>query len=161
MSGFDPSTHLGDNVLKLEKYDPEKIYTATYFDGEQGFFYIKRFNFEPIEKPQSFISNGGKSYLVSINSDKYPCLQVVFGGQNASRENENIDVDEFIGVKSFKAKGKRVSNYHVKSMTFVEPLQKEPIEVLSEETEEEIVEDNISTSELDKGSNASQMTLEL
>lgn len=161
VSGFDPSTHLGDNVLKLEKYDPEKIYTATYFDGEQGFFYIKRFNFEPIEKPQSFISNGGKSYLVSINSDKYPCLQVVFGGKNASRENENIDVDEFIGVKSFKAKGKRVSNYHVKSMTFVEPLQKEPIEVLSEETEEEIVEDNISTSELDKGSTASQMTLEL
>jgi topoisomerase-4 subunit A len=156
LTGFDPSTHVGDNVLILQKYEPEIVYSATYFDGEQGFFYLKRFTFEPNEKPQSFISNGDKSYLVAINTDTYPCLQIVFGGKNASREPEAIDVDEFIGVKSFKAKGKRVSNYQVKSVSFIEPLQKEPIE------EPEVVEEDApDVDSEDKGSTASQMTLEL
>lgn len=155
LSGFDPSTHFTDNILKLEKYSEDKVYTAAYYDGEQDFFYLKRFTFEPSEKTQSFISDGNKSYLVAINTDKYPCLQVIFGGKNASRKPEEIDAEEFISVKGFKAKGKRVSTFQIKSVKFIEPLQKEPTEESppKEEVESKKAQD-------DKGT-ASQMTLEL
>jgi topoisomerase-4 subunit A len=154
ISGIDPSTHFGDNILFLEKFDPDKVFSATYFDGEQGFFYLKRFTFEPTDKPQCFISNGGKSYLSEVNDDFYPCLQVNFGGKHSTREPEMIDVDEFIGVKSHKAKGKRISTFDIKSTKFVEPLQK----VLPEENlEDEPKPDHT----LNEGGSASQMTLEL
>ncbi len=158
LSGYDPSTHLGDNVLFLQKFDPEKVFSATYFDGEQGLFYLKRFTFEPIEKPHCFISNGTKSYLVEMNSDLYPCLHVTFGGKNANREPEDIDVDEFIAVKSFRAKGKRISSYQIKATKFIEPLEKEP------KQEPDIVEEEVIKEVEEQKENPgtpSQMTLEL
>lgn len=158
LSGIDPSTHFADNILLIEKYKEEKVFSATYFDGEQGFYYVKRFTIESTDRPQCFISNGGKSRLVEVNDDTYPCLMVTFGGKNSSREPEQIDVEEFIGVKSHKAKGKRISSLEVKTAKFVEPLQKE----------EEIPADDITHSETqennegkDGGDSASQMTLEL
>lgn len=125
LSGFDPSTHFGDNVLVIQKFDETKIFTAAYYDGEQGFFYLKRFKFDPSDRPQSFISNGGNSYLVALNDDIFPCLQVTFGGKHAARQPEAIDVEQFIAVKGYKAKGKRISNYQIKTIKFVEPLEKE------------------------------------
>jgi topoisomerase-4 subunit A len=157
LSGFDPSTHVGDNVLMIKKYDAEKVYSAAYFDGEQGFFYLKRFIFEPIERPQSFISNGTKSYLVALNDDIFPCLQVTFGGKYSTRQPENIDVDEFIAIKGFKAKGKRISNYQVKLAKFIEPIEKEkPQEMINEQEEEPSIEEK----QPDTGK-ASQMSLDL
>jgi topoisomerase-4 subunit A len=165
ISGIDPSTHFGDNILILQKYDPDKVFSAAYYDGEQELHYLKRFTFEPSEKPQSFISNGGKSYLSAINSDLYPCLQVLFGGKHASREPEDIDVDEFIGVKGFKAKGKRISTFQIKSVKFIEPLEKEPKEE-DVEIEDAIEPDTTEETTITKVNNeergtASQMTLEL
>ncbi len=157
ISGFDPSTHFGDNILLLQKYDPDKIFSAAYYDGEQGFFYIKRFPFEPTEKAQCFISNGGKSYLVALNDDLFPCLQVTFGGKNAGREDEKIDVDEFIGAKSFKAKGKRISTYQVKTVCFIEPLEKENAAMSTDMSPDE----NEDMNNLSSSGNASQMSLEL
>ena len=158
LSGYDPSTHFSDNILRIEKFEEEKVFSATYFDGEQGFFYLKRFTFEPTDRGQSFISNGSKSYLLEVNDDKYPCLMVTFGGKNSSKDPEQIDVEEFIGVKSHKAKGKRISSLQVKSAKFIEPLQKEP-----EETEEEEVphDQNLDKDANENGDSASQMTLEL
>ncbi|MDX9770304.1 MAG: DNA gyrase/topoisomerase IV subunit A [Tenuifilaceae bacterium] len=158
LSSIDPSTHFSDNILMLEKYKEDKVFSATYFDGEQGFFYVKRFTFEPTDRVQSFISNGNKSYLVELNDDTYPSLMVTFGGKNSAKDPEQIDVEEFIGVKSHKAKGKRISSLQVKTAKFVEPLQKEK----EEETEEQNTSDIISTNEgKDGGDSASQMTLEL
>ena len=158
-SGYDPSTHFGDNILLIEKFNPEKVFSAAYYDGEQGFYYIKRFNFDLSEKTQSFISNGDKSRLIAINTDMFPCLEVTFGGKNANRNPEQIDVEEFIGIKSYKAKGKRVTPYQVKNIQFVEPLEKEVEALQPEETLDS--EDPIpTTSEESKGS-ASQMSLEL
>jgi topoisomerase-4 subunit A len=161
ISGFDPSTHVGDNVLTIQKFDPEKVFSATYFDGEQDFFYIKRFVFEAIEKPQSFISNGNKSYLVALNDDTYPCLQISFGGKHSSRQPESIDVDAFIAVKGFKAKGKRISNFQVKSVKFIEPIEKqEPVES-PEEIPFEIKDDTVIEQKLPASGKASQMSLDL
>lgn len=158
LTSFDPSTHFADNILLIEKYEENKVFSATYFDGEQGLHYLKRFTFEPTEKPQSFISNGGNSYLIELNTDTFPCALVSFGGKNASREPEQIDVDEFIGVKGFKAKGKRISNYQVKSVKFIEPLQKEaPAE---QEPLEENESEKVEKIDFEHGT-PSQMTLDI
>ena len=159
LSGIDPSTHFSDNILMIEKYKEDKVYSATYFDGEQGFFYVKRFTFEPTDRVQSFISNGNKSYLVELNDDTSPCLMVTFGGKNSGKDPEQIDVEEFIGVKSHKAKGKRISSLPIKTAKFVEPLQKEPVQkgeadlLPPEPTQQNEVPE--------RGDSASQMTLEL
>jgi len=158
LSSFDPSTHFADNILLIEKYEEGKVFSATYFDGEQEFHYLKRFTFEPNEKEQSFISNGNKSYLIELNSDVFPCAQITFGGKHANREPEEIDVDEFIAVKGFKAKGKRVSNYQVKTIKFIEPLQKEaPSEPEVVESTENIVDEK----PLPEHGTPSQMTLDI
>lgn len=161
LSGIDPSTHFSDNILLLQKYDEEKIFSATYFDGEQDFFYLKRFTFEGTDKPQSFISNGNKSYLLELNDDQFPCLSITFGGKHSSREPEQIDVEEFIGVKSHKAKGKRLSSLQVKTAKFIEPLQKEISEEHPDSIDPEETTDESFTVTPTDGKNASQMTLEL
>ena len=159
LSGIDPSTHFSDNILMIEKYKEDKVYSATYFDGEQGFFYVKRFTFEPTDRVQSFISNGNKSYLVELNDDTSPCLMVTFGGKNSGKDPEQIDVEEFIGVKSHKAKGKRISSLPIKTAKFVEPLQKEPVQ----EGEANLLppEPTQQNEVSERGDSASQMTLEL
>ena len=161
LSGIDPSTHFSDNILLLQKYDEEKIFSATYFDGEQDFFYLKRFTFEGTDKPQSFISNGNKSYLLELSDDLFPCLHITFGGKHSSREPEQIDVEEFIGVKSHKAKGKRLSSFQVKTAKFIEPLLKEISEEQPDSIDPEETPDESFTVTPTDGKNASQMTLEL
>ncbi len=153
-TGFDFSVRFENNPIIIEKYIPEKVFSAVYFDGEQGFYYLKRFAFEPSEKIQSFIAEEEGSKLVAINDDDFPCIQITFKGKHAKRDPENVDVSEFIGVKGYKAKGKRLSTFEVKSVTFVEPLQKE-ISV-NEEKSADGDQDNE-----DDADAATQMTLEL
>lgn len=172
LSGIEPSTHFSDNILLLQKYKEEKVFSATYFDGEQELFYLKRFTFEASDKSQSFISDGNKSYLLELNDDTFPCLAITFGGKHSTREPEEIDVEEFIGVKSHKAKGKRLSSFQVKTAQFVESLQKEiTTEQLDElepepepepepEVKPEVKEKPITKIPTD-GKRDSQMTLEL
>lgn len=160
LSGIEPSTHFSNNILMLEKYDEDKVFSATYFDGAQNYFYVKRFTFEPNENPQTFITDDKNSYLSEVNCDKYPCLQVTFGGNNASRDPEQIDVEEFIGVKSHRAKGKRVSNYEIKTVKFTKPLQKED-ETEEDKTPKPDEELAKSSNPTNLDGNASQMSLEL
>lgn len=143
--------------LLVEKFNPNKIFSAVYFDGEQKYYYIKRFRFEPTEKTQSFIPDEDSSKLIALNADVYPALKLVFGGKHASREPENIDVDAFIAVKGYKAKGKRLSTFDLKRVEFIEPLEKEKsaFEDDSDITAVPQTDDN------DTGSSAEQMSLEL
>ena len=131
LTTFDLSNHYEVDLLKIEKYDDSKIWSAVFYDGEQEQFYIKRFEIEETSKYSSFIGDHEKSYLISINDDMYPQLQIIFGGKHASREIELIDIDEFIGVKGVKARGKRITTFTVKTFTFIEPLEK----VVSQEEE--------------------------
>jgi topoisomerase-4 subunit A len=112
------------------------VFSAVYFDAEQKLYYIKRFTLETSINPQSFIDEDNKeSRLIALNADDFPQLEVIFGGKHAKRETEYVDVEEFIGVKSFRAKGKRVTTFEVKKLQFVEPLQKQ-VEVEVEETDD-------------------------
>lgn len=158
LTSYDPATHVGDDVLRIEKFIPEKVFTATYFDGEQGFFYLKRFTFEPIDRPTPFIAEEKDSYLVEVNTDRFPCVKVTFGGKNADREPELIDADEFIAVKSFRAKGKRLSNLQIKAVNFIEPLEKELPE---EATEEPKDSPGVTQTDREEPGLPSQMTLEI
>ena len=112
--------------MRVEKFDPERTFSVLYYDGPAKAYYIKRFSFEPNNGiAVSFIADGKGSKLLEINEDEYPLLRVVFGGKNAGKEPELIDVAEYIGKKGFRAKGKKVSWFDIKSVAFDEPLVKE------------------------------------
>lgn len=123
-TGFDLSGHFEENILVIEKYRPGKVYSAIYYDAEQKFHYVKRFIIEESEKPQCFINEHPDSKLVSISELEYPRFEIQFGGKHKGRDNEIIEVAEFIGVKSYKAKGRRLTNYMVDDVHEIEPVVK-------------------------------------
>ena len=93
----------------------------------QELYYVKRFVFEESERLQYFIADSEGSKLVSLTEVEYPRLEISFGGKNEGRSNEIIEVAGFIGVKSFRAKGKRLSNYSVSNITELEPVVKSEV----------------------------------
>jgi|LSQX01.1.fsa_nt_gb topoisomerase-4 subunit A len=133
-TSFDLVNKYQGDVLLVQKFDPEKTFTALYYDGNAKNFYVKRFSFILSDNtPLPFISNGSKSYLVALSEDEYPQYKVIFGGKNSEREPEIIAAEEWIGKKGYQAKGKKCHDrYKVKKVMFVEPLQKteedEPVE---------------------------------
>ena len=129
LSSYDLMNHFEDDVMVVEKFRPEKIFSAVYYDADLEYYYVKRFTIEPSDKLTSFIGENEESRLLKLTEVEYPRLEVSFGGRHKNRENEIIEVAEFIGVKSYKARGKRLSNYEVKVVTELEPLivkQEEP-----------------------------------
>ncbi|HOO66694.1 MAG: DNA gyrase/topoisomerase IV subunit A [Bacteroidales bacterium] len=121
-SGTDLSSHFEDDLLLLEKYRETKIFSAVYWDQEQEYYYVKRFAFEESDRLQCFIADSEGSRLVSLTEVEYPRLEIKFGGKNEGRKQEIIEVAEFIGVKSFRAKGRRLSNYSVADIRELEPV---------------------------------------
>ncbi|MDO9579608.1 MAG: DNA gyrase/topoisomerase IV subunit A [Bacteroidales bacterium] len=122
IAGFDLSNHFEDNILIIEKFRSGKVYSVIYWDAEQKYYYVKRFTIEESEKPQCFINEYPESKLISITEVEYPRFEIHFGGQHKTRENEIIEVAEFIGVKSYKAKGKRMTSYMVENIREIEPV---------------------------------------
>ncbi len=138
-TGFDLSNHFEDNILIIEKYKPGKVYSVVYWDADQKFYYVKRFILEESEKPQCFINEDPESKLISLTEVEYPRLEIQFGGKNKNRNNEIIEVAEFIGVKSYKAKGKRLTSYMVDNIQEIEPVVKKeaPVPEAKEDDEEQ------------------------
>ena len=138
-TSFDLSNRYQGDLLKIEKLDVNKTYTALYYDKAVGAFYVKRFSFDVSDNtPVSFISDSKGSYLVAISDDKHPQFEITFGGKHEHREAETVDAEEFIGKKGLQAKGKKVSAMDVKSVKFIEPLHKpEDSEIPEEEAEDQ------------------------
>ena len=135
---FDLSNRYQGDLLKIEKLDVGKTYTALYYDKAVGSFYVKRFAFEVSDNtPVSFISEAKGSYLVEISDDKHPQFEITFGGKHEHREAELVDAEEFIGKKGIQAKGKKVSAMDVKSVKFGEPVHKPEDDVVPQEVEPE------------------------
>ena len=143
-TSFDLSNRYQGDLLKIEKLDVNKTYTALYYDKAVGAFYVKRFSFDVSDNtPVSFISDSKGSYLVAISDDKHPQFEITFGGKHEHREAESVDAEEFIGKKGLQAKGKKVSAMDVKSVKFIEPLHKpEDVEIHSEEEAEDQAGEN-------------------
>ena len=137
ITGFDLSNHFEDNILIIEKFRPGKVYSIIYWDADQKFYYVKRFIIEESEKPQCFINENPESKLISLTEVEYPRFEIYFGGKNKGRDNEIIEVAEFIGVKSYKAKGKRMTSYMVENIQEIEPVIKKEVEITKEEIPDE------------------------
>jgi topoisomerase IV subunit A len=132
-TGFDLSGHFEDNILIIEKYRPGKVYSVIYWDAEQSFYYVKRFTVEESERPLCFINEDPGSKLISMTEVEYPRFEISFGGKHKDRDNEIIEVAEFIGVKSFKAKGKRLSSFSVENIQEIEPVVKKESNTIPEQ----------------------------
>ena len=157
-TNFDLSNHYEPNMLVIQKFKPQRLWTAIYYDAEQGCCFIKRFEAEVSAKPQLFISEHPGSKLLNITSIEYPRFELKFGGNDQNRPALVIDVTDFVPMKSVKAKGKKLSNYNVESIAELEPTQfpEEPeIEPSADENEIESEDDD----EMDAGAN--QMKLDL
>ncbi len=124
LSGFDISNHFEEDIILLEKYRYNKVFSAVYYDGAKEYHYLKRFTFDHVEKLTSFIGDHENSKLVRLSEVEYPRLELKFGGRNKDRISEIIEVADFIGVKSYKARGKRLTKYEVSLVSELEPLVK-------------------------------------
>ncbi|MBQ6962470.1 MAG: DNA gyrase/topoisomerase IV subunit A [Paludibacteraceae bacterium] len=123
-TNFDLSNHFDEDLLKIEKYDPEKVWTVALVDADQqSYRYIKRFVMEASAKKVGFIGENPESRLLLISDNVYPRFKVVFGGADKSKPAMEIDVEEFIGVKGIKAKGKRISTFEVGEVIELEPTR--------------------------------------
>lgn len=139
-TSFDVSNRYQGEVIKVEKFDPNKTYTALYYDAAAKAFYVKRFSFVLSDNtPLSFIAPGTKSYLVALSEDKHPQFQAIFGGKYEHRDPENIDAEEYIAKKGYAAKGKKCHQYDLKEVKFIEPLHKpeddiedEPLDIIED-----------------------------
>jgi topoisomerase-4 subunit A len=157
LSSFDLANHFEDDLYILEKYRPNRVYSVIYFDAEQNYYYVKRFKLEPGEKLLSFIGDHPESRLISLTEVEYPRFEINFGGKNKDREPEIIEVAEFIGVKSYKAKGKRLTKYQVELVKELEPLRG----IREEEEVDEVPEVDLETESSEEEESNGQMTLDL
>lgn len=138
LTSFDLSTHFEEDMILIEKYDPEKIYTAVYQEYETKQYYIKRFKAELTDKKVEFVEAPDK--LVLFSADHFPRLELHFDMKQKIKgtEQEEILAHEFIGVKGYKAKGKRISVYVVDKILWLEPLQLEKSDIEANDLPEEI-----------------------
>ena len=124
LTSFDLNNHFEPNILRIEKYDADKVWTAILFDADnQGYPYLKRFLMDASKKKQNWLSENPASKLILLTDTVYPLIKVTYGGVDEFRGSEEIDAEQFIAVKGFKAKGKRLSTYQIESIEELEPVR--------------------------------------
>ena len=126
ITGFDTQQHFPDDTVRVERYEVGKVYNLCYFDNEQGYYYMKRFSLEQTDKAQYFLDEDGSARFECISGAKGAQLQITYKGAHENRPADMVDVEEFVGVKSCKAKGKRLTTFDVATLTFIEPEIVEP-----------------------------------
>ena len=137
-TNFDVNNHYEDGIRIMEKFDPNKVWTAVLYDADQqNYPYIKRFCFESSSRKQNYLGDNKNSKLILLTDEYYPRLEVVFGGHDNFREPMVIEADEFIAVKGFKAKGKRLTTYTIDTINELEPTRQPEPQPVAEEPEEE------------------------
>ena len=140
---FDLSNHYEENVLLIERYDSRKIWTAVLYDADQKYVYLKRFQLDAGGKRQNLMGENPEHRLYLLTDEAYPRIEVLFGGHDSFREPLTVDAESFIGVKSVKARGKRISTYQIETVNELEPMHfapeeedNRPVSVHDEEPEE-------------------------
>ena len=143
LTNFDVNNHFEDNIVRLEKYEADKVWSCVLYDADnQGYPYVKRFLLEASKRKQCYLGENANSREVLLTDTVYPRIRVTFGGADQFREPEEIDVEQFIAVKGYKAKGKRLTTYQVADITELEPArQPEPSHDGGEDNTADEVED--------------------
>ena len=124
LSNFDVNNHYEANILRIEKWEQDKAWSAVLWDADnQGYPYVKRFQMEATKRKQNFLGENPLSKLILLTDQVYPRIEVTYGGADEFRGKEEIDIEQFIAVKGFKAKGKRLSTYQIESIKELEPTR--------------------------------------
>ncbi|MCR5680396.1 MAG: DNA gyrase/topoisomerase IV subunit A [Prevotella sp.] len=147
LTNFDVNNHYEENILRIEKYVVDKVWTAVLFDADnQGYPYLKRFLMEASKRKQSFLGDNPVSKLVLLSDQVYPLIRIVYGGRDEFRGSEDIDAEQFISVKGYKAKGKRLTTNEIESIVELEPVRfpEEPSEPETDDNELKEEEDEAS-----------------
>ena len=162
LTNFDVNNHFEQDILRIEKYDQDKVWSAALWDADnQGYPYLKRFLMEATKRKQNFLGENTLSKLILLTDVVYPRLQIVYGGIDEFRGSEEIDVEQFISVKGFKAKGKRLTTYQIESITELEPTRfPEPPED-SEDSEDPEGSENPEDLDPDAGKSEQQVIDEI
>ncbi len=150
VTSFELSNHYSDDNLLIEKFNPDKLFTVVHYDGEQEYYYLKRFNIEAEDKKMFFINNDSiSSQLVLLTDNIHAGLNVEFGGKHKDKEDEIIDTAEFIAVKSYKARGKRISTFNINKFSWILPdlPEQEEEQDVKESAEEQTAKNDISKEE--------------
>ena len=164
ITNFDANNHYEDNIMIIEKWNPNKVWSLALIDADNNnFYYVKRFCMEATKKHQNFVGENAKNQMLILTDQAYPRLLVTFGGADAYREPLEIDVESFIGVKGFKAKGKRISTWNIHKIEQLEPLRTEENNPLSENEADNTIEETSEEENLDpdKGKSSQQVRDEL
>lgn len=149
MTNFDANNHYEDNIMRIEKFSPHKIWCAIVRDADQKDIpYIKRFIFEASKKKQSFIGENPKNELLLLTDTPSPKLLLTFGGADAFRGTQEIDVNEFALVKGYKARGKRLTTFQLDKLEELEPEETPDTEESQETTDDTENKENTENQEV-------------
>ena len=148
------TSHFDEDMVVLEKYNPNKPISAIYWEGEKERFYVKRFHVENENKEETFITDHPKSYLEIVSTDWLPVVEVEFPKPRGKEPKENlrVELENFISVKGIKAMGNQLTSEKVKNINLLEPLPFEEKEPEDAENIEVVDEENISSESNDDGS---------
>ena len=154
VTNFDLAQHFPDDTVRVRRYRPEAIYAVCYFDGEQQYYYLKRFSVKYSEKLQSFLDEEGRDTFIAVTDAVGAEVELTYKGAHEHRPADRFDVDSFVGVKGPSAKGKRLSTFDVAEVRFIEPeLPEEPEVDPADEEEidavqgEEVIDEQVVVSE--------------
>ncbi|MCD8042009.1 MAG: DNA gyrase/topoisomerase IV subunit A [Tannerellaceae bacterium] len=155
ITNYEVSNHYENNIQVIEKYNPNKIWTAALYDAEQKYPYLKRFQLEAKASKQNYLGENPKNTLYLLTDEAYPRMEVVFGGNDAFRGSMIIDAEEFISVKGFKAKGKRITTYQIETINELEPTrfpeeEPEPVNQVQEDITDDETEEVSNTDLIDE-----------
>ena len=147
LNTFDPTAHFEDNILRVEKYNPEKVWSLAFFDGDQNYYYGKRFQLDANIKPQNFLGDSPKSFIAQLNDRNEAVFKIVF--KDKTKEDVIIEMADFIGIKTPKGKGKRFSTLEIAKIIDITPALPEPEPENEPEQELEDVEVEAETEQID------------
>lgn len=134
-SSFEATNHYEDNILRIEKFDPQKVFTCILFDADNGYPYMKRFVFEATARKQRFAGETDKSRVILLTDTAGAVFRVTFGAPDDFREPMEVHATEFIGVKRYTAKGKRLTTWVLADVEETEPDELPQAEEPSEEAD--------------------------
>lgn len=145
---FDLNNHYDPDIQYIEKFEAEKVWTAVLYDADQqNYPYLKRFTFEASSKRQNYLGENKHNQQILLSQQVYPRIQVIFGEHDSFREAQIIEASDFVGVKSFKAKGKRLTTYSVDRIEELEPTRMPEPEILEEDDDNDSVDTNVPEEE--------------
>ena len=123
---FSDSIHIEENLLRIEKHRPQKIWTAVYYDAEQRLQYIKRFSIEPEAKREQIVGEDTRNKLLLLTDTYYPILEYGRKEKGGELKLTTLEVEDFALVKSIRARGKRLAPQLVEELRELEPLKPSP-----------------------------------